>query len=93
MKKIAKIGKVLLWILLVLVLIAAAYAAYLFLSYHRIGNETLAPVNAVSAEKEIAAGRELTITSWNIGFGRRTGCRAAKRKCGIRTQSRPRRGN
>ena len=69
MKKIAKIGKVLLWILLVLVLIAAAYAAYLFLSYHRIGNETLAPVNAVSAEKEIAAGRELTITSWNIGFG------------------------
>ncbi len=69
MKTIAKIGKVLLRILLVLVLIAAAYAAYLFLSYHRIGDQALTPENPASAEKEIRTGEELTITSWNIGFG------------------------
>ena len=69
MKTIAKIGKVLLRILLVLVLIAAAYAAYLFLSYHRIGNQTVTPENPASAEKEIRTGEELTVTSWNIGFG------------------------
>ena len=69
MKTIAKIGKILLRILLVLVLIAAGYAAYLFLSYHRIGDQTLTPENPAAAEKEIRTGQELTVTSWNIGFG------------------------
>ena len=69
MKIIAKIGKVLLRILLVLVLIVLGYAAYLFLSYHRIGDQTLTPVDAAAAEKEIRTGEIISITSWNIGFG------------------------
>ena len=69
MERIKKAGKILLKVLLALVLIAAAYIAYVFIAYHRIGDQTLAPENPASAEKEIRTGEALSVTSWNIGFG------------------------
>ena len=61
--------KILLIVLLAAVLLAAAYVAYVFISYHRIGNQTLTPVQTADAAPSLAAGEEYTLVSWNIGFG------------------------
>ena len=61
--------KILLIVLLAAVLLAAAYVAYVFISYHRIGDQTLTPVQTTGAAPSLAAGEEYTLVSWNIGFG------------------------
>ena len=59
--------KVILSIIIVIVLIAALYFAYVFIAYHRIGN---GPVTVQGkGEGELSAGKEYKIVSWNIGFG------------------------
>ena len=64
MKKLLKVIGI---ILLVIILLAAAYFAYVFISYHRIGDQTLTPEGKGSAQK-ISAGT-YSIVSYNIGFG------------------------
>ncbi len=57
--------KILLLSLAVLVLAASAYVGYVFLDYHRIGNQTV----AVSGEGETAAVEtEYELISYNMGF-------------------------
>ena len=64
-----KVLKVLLSIVLAVVIIAAAYFAYVFISYHRLGDNTALEVQGKASEAEIKTGAEQTIVSWNIGFG------------------------
>lgn len=63
-----KILKILLWVVAALLVIAAAYFAYVLLAYHRIpDNQTI----AVSGSQTAAAQTEqdYQIVSYNIGFG------------------------
>lgn len=64
MKKALKIIGI---ILLVLVLIAAGYFAYIFLDFHRFGNQAIVPEG--TANGAIKTGTEYKIVSYNIGFG------------------------
>lgn len=52
-----------------LVFIAAVYVVYVFVSFHRIEDNQVLEVKGSAAEQTIAADKELTITSYNIGFG------------------------
>lgn len=63
-KRIIRIIVIVLITVLVLVL---AYAAYLFLSYKRIGNSELGIVDG-NADM-IKPGQDYTAVTWNIGFG------------------------
>ncbi len=63
-----KAFKVLLIVLAALILLAGSYVAYVLLSSHRIGDQSLAvqgPEPSAAPEK----GREYTVVSYNIGFG------------------------
>ena len=64
MKKRLKIA---LCVLLVLLIAAAGYVAYVFISYHRIGDQPLTVEG--KAEGSAAAGADYRVVSWNIGFG------------------------
>ena len=64
-----KFLKVLLIILLAIILVAGIYFAYVFLSYHRIeDNQQLEVSNASGVAAAVETGKELELTSWNIGF-------------------------
>lgn len=68
MRKMKRWVRVVLCVALALVLLVGAYAAYVFIDYHRLGDM------ALSAEGEAAAaaverGREYTVISYNVGFG------------------------
>ncbi len=63
-----KVLKILLIVLLALLLIAVSYLAYVFLAYHRIGDQTVTPEGSASS-KTPDRGREYRIVSYNIGFG------------------------
>lgn len=66
MKKILKVTGIILLALLVLI---AGYAVYLFGSYHRIeDNQVIEPSGAPSVSSGVPTGKELKVTSWNIGF-------------------------
>lgn len=54
-------------ILLALILLIVGYVAYLFISFHRIGDQPITPEGSASASFEI--GTEYKIISYNIGFG------------------------
>ena len=79
MTKLKKTLKYILALLLVLLLIAGGYLAYVLTAYYRIAdNEELIPmltgVEPGSLSVSVPAafvptGQELTVTSWNIGFG------------------------
>lgn len=73
MKKTMKIKplKILLCCLLILVLIVGSYVAYVFIDYYRIeDNLSLTPEGAAACGEEgVPVGQELTLTSWNMGFG------------------------
>lgn len=57
-------------ILIAALLIVGVYAAYVFISYHRIDDNQPAEVdNSKAASASLKTGEELTITTWNIGFG------------------------
>jgi len=62
-----KIIKCILCVLLVLVVIAGAYLAYVFIDYHRIGNQQMTVEGG--SEQVMESGTEYTILSYNIGFG------------------------
>ena len=64
-----KVLKVILSIILAIVIIAAAYVAYVFISYHRLGDNIQLAVEGKASESAIKTGTENTIVSWNIGFG------------------------
>ena len=55
--------------MLIVVLLAAAYVAYVFISYHRIGDQPLTPVQTPDTAPSLSAGEAYTLVSWNIGFG------------------------
>lgn len=67
MRVFQKILKSLLCILLALVLIAAAYAAYVFIDYHRIDDNISLDI-ADDAEGNVKVNTELEVMSYNIGF-------------------------
>ncbi|MBO4862197.1 MAG: endonuclease/exonuclease/phosphatase family protein [Firmicutes bacterium] len=65
-----KLLKVILCILIAIVVIAAAYAAYLFIASHRIGDNTALTVEGGSASADRPeTGKTYKLVSWNIGFG------------------------
>jgi len=59
------IWKAILIVLLILVLITAGYAAYLFGSYHRLGSGPA----GVNGKAERTFRGSIDLVSWNIGFG------------------------
>ena len=63
-----KILKIVLSILLVLLVVVGGYFAYVFISYHRIGDMELEPTKLTA--DPISVSQEYTILSYNIGFGR-----------------------
>ncbi len=65
---VRRILKVLLVLILTVVAVAVLYLGYVFISYHRLGNMELTPVDGRAADK-IPTGENLTILSYNIGFG------------------------
>lgn len=66
MKKVLKITGVIVLALLVLI---AAYAVYLFSSYHRIeDNQNIEPSGSSALSAAVPVGEDLQVTSWNIGF-------------------------
>ena len=67
MRIFKKILIILLCLFLALVLVAGGYVAYVFIAYHRIGNQTLTPTE--SEAEPITVGQTYTILSFNIGFG------------------------
>ena len=62
-----KFLKILLIVVLALVLIVAGYFAYVFISFHRLGDMEL-PVEGDAANKTMSPG-SYKIVSYNIGFG------------------------
>ena len=55
-------------LLLAIILLAGAYVAYVFIDYHRLGDQTLA-VSGATGESAIRTGEEYSVLSWNMGFG------------------------
>ncbi len=66
-KAIKRIFIAALCVLLALVLVVASYAVYVFATYYRIGNTSLA-VNGEQS-KRAEAGKEYSLVTWNVGFG------------------------
>lgn len=62
-----RILKVLLLIILALLVVAGGYVAYVFISYHRIGDMALTPTGPDAGP--VSLGQSYTILSYNIGFG------------------------
>lgn len=51
-------------------IILLAYVAYVFIDYYRLeDNLELAPESCAESPAQVPIGEELTVTSWNIGFG------------------------
>lgn len=67
MRIFKRVLKILLALLLAVVLVVGGYVAYVFIAYHRIGNQTLTPTE-LDAEP-INVGQTYTILSYNVGFG------------------------
>lgn len=56
--------------LAVVIVIVLAYAAYVFIDYYRLeDNMELTPEASSADLGQVPVGEELTVTSWNIGFG------------------------
>ena len=55
-------------VLAAVVLIAAGYVAYIFLAFHRIGDQPLS-VGGAAQPGAMETGREYRVISYNIGFG------------------------
>lgn len=50
-------------------LLAGGYVAYVFIDYHRIGDQMLTPVQSTDAARSVDTNTAYTVVSWNIGFG------------------------
>lgn len=67
MRKVVKIFAIAIAVVIVIVL---AYAAYVFIDYYRLeDNMELTPEASFAGLGQVPVGEELTVTSWNIGFG------------------------
>ena len=55
--------------LTVFIIAVAGYVAYVFLRFHRIEDNQILEVEETEREQAIPVGQELTVTSYNIGFG------------------------
>lgn len=62
-----RIVRILLILLIALVVIVGGYVAYVFLAFHRIGDQTLTPTALEGAPLDAETSH--TILSYNIGFG------------------------
>ena len=62
-----KAWKIVLTVVLALLVVVLGYVAYVFIDYHRIGNQELTVERNAAATVE--AGKEYGILSYNIGFG------------------------
>ena len=71
-KKKKRIGKIILTtcaiVILVPILTVLSYVSYVVFSYHRIGNMTL-DVRKDAKKEKVKIGEELSLTTYNIGFG------------------------
>lgn len=67
MRLIKKLLKTILCLFLVVVLVVGGYFAYVFLSFHRIGDMKLTPTELEASP--IATATQYKILSYNIGFG------------------------
>ncbi len=56
-------------VLAAIIVIVAAYVAYVFLSFKRIDDNQVLGVMQQSESEMVKTGKELTVTSYNIGFG------------------------
>ena len=66
MKKVLKITGI---VLLALIVLLAGYLIYLFTAYHRIDdNQVIEPSGQAVITTGVPAGKDLQVTSWNIGF-------------------------
>jgi len=63
-----RILKIVAIVLAAVIVLALGYLAYVFISYHRIGNLELSP-DGEAATRKIPVGKDQTILSYNIGFG------------------------
>ena len=61
--------KIVLCVLLALLLLTGGYVAYVFIDYHRIGDQMLTPVQSTDAARSVDTNTAYTVVSWNIGFG------------------------
>ncbi|MBO4864348.1 MAG: endonuclease/exonuclease/phosphatase family protein [Eubacterium sp.] len=57
-----------LWVILLAILVAGGYVAYVFLTYSRIPDNQTLEVNG-SATENAKVGEEYTVVSYNLGFG------------------------
>ena len=64
-----KIIKFIICVILAIIVIAALYFGYVFISYHRLGDNIRLEKSAALSSDEISTGTEYKIVSWNIGFG------------------------
>ena len=62
-----KILKIILCALLVVLIAVGGYVGYVFIAYHRIGNQDLAVEGKTDGAAEV--GKAYRVVSWNIGFG------------------------
>ena len=62
-----KAWKIVLAVVLALLVVVLGYVAYVFIDYHRIGDQELTVERNAAATVE--AGKEYSILSYNIGFG------------------------
>ena len=62
-----KAWKIVLAVVLALLVVVLGYVAYVFIDYHRIGNQELTVEGNAAATVE--AGKEYGILPYNIGFG------------------------
>ena len=66
LKKALKITGI---IMLALIVLLAGYLIYLFTAYHRIDdNQVIEPSGQAVITTGVPAGKDLQVTSWNIGF-------------------------
>ena len=71
-KKMSAAKKILIAVVCVflsIILIVGGYVAYVFIAYHRVGDQTLEVENAKEAASAAVVGEEYKIMSYNIGFG------------------------
>ena len=52
-----------------IIVIALGYFAYVFISYHRIEDHLVIVPYGTTETESLSVGKEMTITSYNIGFG------------------------
>ena len=64
-----KFWKILIIVLLVLLVLAGGYVAYVFLDYHRIPDNQTLDVYEQEPQPIVQTGQEYRVLTWNIGFG------------------------